>query len=302
MLELTDLYGDLRGAIDIHIHSAPDAFPRLQNDLEIAQQALSAGMRAVLLKGHVTTTCDRASLVNHVIPDIEVFGGIVCNQPVGGINPQAVSAAIRMGAKAVWMPTMWSEQHVQYSRQMSMDGYAAIGMAFPEKGITVLSGSGELLSEAGEILKLVANNDLILGMGHLSFNEQKVMISAAKQVGVTRIVVNHPTYQVLRFTKEQIKELADMGAYMEFCLLPLTPQWTLRDAERGWSPRQVAALIKEIGAERCVLATDVGQVHNPTAVEGFRILIRMMREGGISSQEIDFMTKENPAKLLGLSG
>lgn len=182
-----------------------------------------------------------------------------------------------------------------------MDGYAAIGMAFPEKGVTVLSSSGELLAEAKEILKMIAENDLMLGMSHLSYEEQKKMIPAARAMGISKIVVNHPTYQVLKFTRDQIKELADLGAHMEFCLLPLTPQWTLRDPQKGWSPKQVAQLIKEIGPERCVLATDVGQVHNPTPVEGLRMFVRMMREGGLSAQDTDRMTKENPARLLGLS-
>jgi hypothetical protein len=300
-LEPVDIYGDLKGAIDLHIHTTPDGFPRLLDDLEVARQARDVGMRAVLLKCHVTTTCDRAYLVRRVIKGIEVFGGIVLNHPVGGLNPYAVATAIYMGAKAIWMPTMWADQHVRYSRQRNMDGYQAIGMSFPEKGVTVLSDSGELLPEAQQILKMIADHDLMLGMSHLSYKEQKVMIPAAKMAGVTKIVVNHPTYQVLQFSLDQIKELADMGAYMEFCLLPLTPQWTLRDPEKGWSPKRVAQAIKDIGPERCLLATDGGQIHNPTPIEGLRTFIRMMREEGLSSEEIALMTKTNPAKMLGLS-
>jgi hypothetical protein len=29
----------LHGAIDVHIHSAPDVFPRILNDMELARQA-----------------------------------------------------------------------------------------------------------------------------------------------------------------------------------------------------------------------------------------------------------------------
>jgi hypothetical protein len=299
--EPVDIFSDLKGAIDLHIHTTPDGFPRLLDDFEVARQARDAGMHAVLLKCHVTTTSDRAYLVRRVVKGIEVFGGIVLNHPVGGLNPHAVAAAIYMGAKAIWMPTMWAEQHVSYARQRSMDGYKAIGMSFSEKGVTVLSDSGELLPEAQQILKMIADHDLMLGMSHLSFREQKVMIPAAQKAGVTKIVVNHPTYQVLQFTLDQIKELADMGGYMEFCFLPLTPQWTLRDPEKGWSPRKVARAIKDIGAERCLLATDVGQMHNPTPIESLRTFIRMMREEGLSSEEIALMTKKNPAKMLGLS-
>jgi len=54
--------GLLRGAVDFHIHSAPDVFPRLLSDIEIARQAKRAGMAAVLIKSHVTMTADRAKI------------------------------------------------------------------------------------------------------------------------------------------------------------------------------------------------------------------------------------------------
>jgi hypothetical protein len=40
----------LEGAIDIHIHSAPDVYPRILNDIELALQAKDMGMRAILIK------------------------------------------------------------------------------------------------------------------------------------------------------------------------------------------------------------------------------------------------------------
>jgi hypothetical protein len=33
-LEPVDIYGDLKGAIDLHIHTTPDGFPRLLDDFE----------------------------------------------------------------------------------------------------------------------------------------------------------------------------------------------------------------------------------------------------------------------------
>jgi predicted metal-dependent phosphotriesterase family hydrolase len=38
----------LRGAIDLHTHSAPSLFDRLLDDVGLAAQAPDAGMRAVL--------------------------------------------------------------------------------------------------------------------------------------------------------------------------------------------------------------------------------------------------------------
>src|SRR6185295_10404391 len=78
------------GVIDMHVHSHPDVFGRNMDDIDVAQLAKARGMRGILLKNHVSETASRAALVMKVVPGIEVFGGIVLNRAVGGINPDAV--------------------------------------------------------------------------------------------------------------------------------------------------------------------------------------------------------------------
>jgi len=63
---------DLSGFVDMHIHTAPDVRPRLLDDAEAAQQAAHAGLRAVVLKSHVTCTADRAALAEKRVP-VAVF-------------------------------------------------------------------------------------------------------------------------------------------------------------------------------------------------------------------------------------
>jgi hypothetical protein len=296
----TGIFADLEGAVDIHIHSTPDAFPRLLDDFEVASQARDAGMRAIVLKGHTTSTADRAQMSGRVVPGIDIFGGIVLNNPVGGLNPSAVEAAAIMGAKVVWMPTMWAENHCRYIRGQGMAGYVAIGMRFPERGITVLEEDGQTLRpEVHEILELIAKRDLVLAGGHLDLREHRVLIREARRAGVSRIVVNHPSYQPMDFSIDEQVELAEMGAYMEHCMLPLTPMWA-KIADGGWPPARVAEAIKAVGAERCILSSDLGQRHNAPPVEGLRQLIQMMRESGIAEDELHLMTRVNPARLLGL--
>ena len=52
----------LTGLIDMHIHTAPDVVPRLFDDCEATRAAAAAGLRAILIKSHVTLTADRAQL------------------------------------------------------------------------------------------------------------------------------------------------------------------------------------------------------------------------------------------------
>src|SRR4051812_40727043 len=92
-----------QGAIDFHVHSEPDVFGRSMDDIDVAVLASRKGMRGLVLKNHVTMTADRAVLVMKIVPGIEVFGGIVLNNAVGGINPAAVewcTACLAAAAKS----------------------------------------------------------------------------------------------------------------------------------------------------------------------------------------------------------
>lgn len=80
------------------------------DDLELMEAAVARDVRAVVIKSHHFPTVNRAALVNrlrkerHPDSDFEMFGGITLNRFVGGINPQAVEAALKLGAKLVWPP------------------------------------------------------------------------------------------------------------------------------------------------------------------------------------------------------
>jgi len=80
---------DVRGAIDLHLHAAPFLFPRLATDRQVAEACASAGLAGMLLKSHHESTVDRARELDDYA-GMRVFGGIVLNCHVGGINPQAV--------------------------------------------------------------------------------------------------------------------------------------------------------------------------------------------------------------------
>jgi len=74
----------------------------LLTDLEVGRQAAAAGMRAIVLKSHVTLTADHAALVEEVVGGgLRIFGGLALHRAVGGFNPWAVEAALRMGARII---------------------------------------------------------------------------------------------------------------------------------------------------------------------------------------------------------
>ncbi|HRP04212.1 MAG TPA: DUF6282 family protein, partial [Opitutaceae bacterium] len=169
----------LLGAIDTHVHSAPDVIPRKLDDLELIEQARAAGMRAVVLKNHSCSTCARAYLLNRLQDDVAVFGGIVLNDTIGGFNCRAVETSLKMGGSIVWMPTKSAANHQQFFGGRN--------------GLTVLNGT-RLCETVRDIIRMVADAGAILATGHLSAVESSVVIEEALSAGVRGISVTRPEW------------------------------------------------------------------------------------------------------------
>jgi hypothetical protein len=104
--------GDLAGAIDIHVHSAPDNVERSLDGLEAARLAKAAGMRAIVLKNHYEPTAGLAFLARKEAPGLDVFGGIDLNLTVGGMNVAAIEYMVKVTGgygRIVWMSTFDAE-------------------------------------------------------------------------------------------------------------------------------------------------------------------------------------------------
>src|ERR1041384_837211 len=187
----------LEGAVDLHVHSAPDLESRRFNDIELAREAAHAGMGAVLIKSHQNSTVERAWLVSQLIPEIRVFGGLVLNETVGGLNPAAVQLAVNMGAKQVWMPTRSARNHRRH------EGLAG--------GSSIIDERGQLVPAIEEILQILAGSGCILGTGHLSREETFALIERAGGLSGLKVLVTHPEWAPTFHSLEQQKVLAARG-------------------------------------------------------------------------------------------
>ncbi len=286
----------MHGTVDLHTHSSPDLFPRACDHVELVAAARRAGMRGIILKSHFAATTFVAELVKKEVRDVAVFGGIVLNRWVGGLNPDAVDMAIASGAQQVWMPTLSSRRHLQTygESQFRVQKTSKPMRRSPGEGITVFDAEGTLLPEVGAILDLIAHGDVILGTGHLGPEEALAVTREARRRGVRRILVTHADFEVNRFPLEVQKQLADEGALIEKCLLTVMPGWASTTMDR------IAADIKALGPERCVLVTDFGQANHPYPVNGMEDFIGQLLDRGISEEAIYTMANANPCRLLGL--
>jgi len=283
------------GVIDFHVHSHPDVFGRNMDDIDIAQLAKSKGMRGIVLKNHVTTTADRAMLVMKVVPGIEVWGGIVLNSAVGGINPSAVEWMHRMyggRGKVVWLPTFEADRHVKV-------------LVKPDAKGIVVAPNGQVTPEMEEILKIIARENLVLATGHVHPEEVIAVTKRGRELGVKNILVTHALTNIPGLTMEQAKQVTQMGAMIEVCYLqfmtgPKAPMaWMTHWTQVG--ANDVARAVKELGAGSIVLSTDLGQTGNMTHPDGIETMIAAVKREGVSDADIDLMMRKNPARLLGLN-
>lgn len=279
---------DLTGIVDLHLHSGPDTRPRLYDDIDLARRCAASGLRAIMIKSHVTLTAHRATIAQKVVPGIRVCGGLALNAPVGGLNPAAVETAIRLGAKQIWMPTSSAAHHIAFHRS-----------AFPERpapiapGITVLQEDGSLLPAVHEILRLVAEAGIMLGTAHLSPREIAALVPAAQQTGVHRIVITHPGLAISSVSLEQQCALVGRGVWFEHCFVQL-----------GFSIptpiESIIASIRTLGAERTILTSDLGLAGHPDPIDGWRSYLSTLLQQGIPWADLEHMTKKNPAELIDL--
>jgi hypothetical protein len=294
---MADVAGDLlRGAIDIHIHAAPDVVPRLLDDLKLAAAAQTAGMAAIVLKSHHMLTADRAQIAQALVPGVRIFGGLALNYPAcGGLNPEAVKVAIRMGAKIVWLPTLSAANHIERTKTRVTGNLGVMSHGFKPQPVPVLGADGRATPELVEILRLIAEANIILATGHLSAPEIKTVVAASRAAGVQKILVNHPELWLIGMGIEDQRELAAQGAMMEVCIRSATAPGSAE-----LSPRILAERIKAVGTAHVVMATDFGQVDSPPAPDGMRWYMAQMLECGIPAKDVEVMTKANPSRLLGL--
>jgi hypothetical protein len=285
----------LRGAYDLQVHVAPDLIERRIDDIDLAKEFLAHGLRGFVLKSHYIPTAERAKVVSKAVPGIAAYGATTLNHSVGGLNPVAVEIAGRSGCKIVWMPTVDAGNETagrpdgpniklpfwaKIQREL-----AATGIAPPP--LTVLDASGEISEATRRCVESIAKHDMILATGHLGRAEIFKLVRTARDVGVRKIIVTHAEFPSQDLTDAEQCELAQMGALIEHCFT------TMHTGKAPWE--RVMASIRAVGAERCLVSTDLGQTINPPVAEGFAMFAQRLLDAGFTVAQIRRMAVSNPA-------
>ena len=280
--------GRLNGVIDMHIHSAPDVRPRKLDDLEIMEAAVARGVRAVVIKSHHVPTVDRATLVNRIkeekygnTSDFTMFGGIALNRFVGGINPWAVETALKSGGKVVWMPTNTAENHCRKE-----------GGSNP----VICVKDGNIVESLKDVFRLIKDYDAVLATGHLSPAECFTITEAARNAGVKKIVITHPEFHIVGMTLTEQQRIA---TDYEVLLERVYAQPIGGGRYKNNLADNVDA-IRQIGVKNTIVSTDSGQMQNPPWFDSITEYVDYLHASDFSQEEIDQMTRKNPAEMLGI--
>lgn len=263
----------IQGAMDLHVHTAPDIIPRKYTDIQLAKMYQAAGMAGFVCKCHQGDTAARAAAASEAVPAMIVCGGIVLNHAVGGWNEAAVYACGKMGGRIVWFPTVDAYQRKDH------------------KKLQVLDENQKLIPEIYPILQQIKEQDMILATGHLSPRESLSLLKEATKMGIHRLLVTHVSFPVTKADLELQREYLACGAVLEHCYY--TPYYEFCSWE------EILESIAQAGAGNIILSSDFGQILSPDPSEGMKLFAEKLYECGISAKDIRQMMGTNPKELLG---
>jgi Family of unknown function (DUF6282) len=289
----------LEGAVDLHVHPAPSPLPRRIDAAEAARLAGEAGFRAIVVKSHhhSTVTDVLALAAEEQLPsDVQVYGGIALNGPVGGLNPKAVDLALKMGGRIVWFPTIGSPQHIRHHAEHPDLKFPKLAVKLkPEDPIEIMA-DGRVREEVYEILESAKEADAVVASGHLAPDRITALFEAAREVGVTRLLVNHPNF-VVEASYEDAKRWVELGAVIEHSLCMYDDESSFYH----WDVDTLVAWIEAVGAEHSTLGSDLGQMNNPLPTDSFRKIVGKLLDRGIGEDAVRRLVRDNPAELLGVA-
>jgi hypothetical protein len=279
----------MRGAIDMHVHFGPDMPPtgdlgvaRRLDGFATAQQAGNAGMRAIVMKSHHWPTGALARTVQPLVPEVALFGTVVLNYSIGGLNPFGVEVGAKIGCKVLFAPT-WNALHHASGRRGGR-ARPPVGLR-GRPGISIVDDSGALLPEMHEILDIAKENDMVVATGHVSPEEHLVLVAEAHRRKIQGIVVSHVRDEI---SLEDRKVMAKQGAAIELVYRLGMDAKPLVEAARG------------VGVEHCAMTVDGGQAFGPLPAESFRTFVGQLLFHGMTPEEVSIMAQRVPARVLGL--
>jgi hypothetical protein len=288
--------GDLPdGVVDLYVHASPDLIERADDDVTLAKRLHCAGIRAAVHRHHFQSTATQCGLASQVT-GFPLYGAIVCNTSVGGLNPAAVEVALRGGARWVGLPTLSAEHH---QRAVSdVPPVARRGVEFAAAPLRLVDSSGLLLDEVRAVVELADRADVPVGVGYPSLLECVALLSAGRRSSAPFVLTNPIATMGLR--PAEVELLLGLGnVVVEVTCYSLYRSSAVTGLEVA--VRQMQEMARTGGRERMVLSSDSGITGAPPAPELFGWALSALVEHGAAERWLHPMVTSTPAELLGIA-
>lgn len=285
----------IQQAIDIHVHIGPEIIPRKYNVFSLIKEE-SGKIGGCVLKNHFYPT---SPFIKQATQNkLQLFGGMVLNNFVGGLNPEAVYGASLVSDKPfiVWFPTINAKNFLrkseyeiapEWTQSKTFKGRTAKSV----NGITILK-KGQLTNDAIAVLEEIKQANAVLATGHISARETEKLIEKASQMKIKKIVITHPIYQRINMTMKMQKKFADLGCFIE-------QSYSMYSIDKI-SMKKIAKQIRNTSPKSVILSSDVGQPFSPSPSESLLNFSQLLLKEGFTTQELNQMMVINPKKLLGI--
>lgn len=284
----------LHGAVDLHVHPGPSPFPRRIGIAEAAAQAASAGFRAIVVKSHHhSMVTDVLALQDADALTLPVFSGVVLNNHVGDLNPHAADLSLKLGGKIVWFPTISSPKHMAEHEGLKFP--TSTKPLLPMRPIRIRDDEGGLLPQVYEVLEVIRDQDAILAGGHLDVEDLDALVRGAYDLGITRILIQHPNF-VVGATPDRCVRWTEMGAVIEHSLC----MYDDRSTFFHWEIGQLLEYLRAVGPDRTALVSDLGQARNPLPIEAYERILGLLAKEGVEEKVLRAMVSTTPGRVLDL--
>ncbi len=285
---------NLKNFIDFHAHVGPEILPRRFTPAKLAESE-QGKIKGAVLKNHFYPTAPLIKSIESY--DILLIGSITLNNYVGGLNPDAVYASAKLSDKpiVVWFPTINSRNFLEKSEYEIRPEW--VGKNFVSrpsnlvKGIKVVDKEGKISGEARKVLESVRDNGSILATGHLSWEESEKLVEQALGLGIKKIIITHPIYQLIDMPIEIQSELAkNKEVYIEH-------SYSMYSIDKIQA-KKIVEQIKSVKPINCIITSDTGQIGSPGITESIENFMKILKENSIGEDELKQMLIDNPNEII----
>ncbi len=275
--------------IDVHYHSNPDLYQRRYDAMTVGQH-YKKHQGAVVLKSHLGATSVQASLAQ--AQGLPVLASVVLNDIAGGLDYKVVVRALMeyqpiiQARLIVHLPTITGRKyHSKLKRQLRHEQFAG----FSQKPLTVFDDHHRLKPEVKELIRLSANEPVVLSTGHASKEETYALLEESSRYAGCRLMLNQPANPL---TGLKAPELAQIAGQPNVFIEQTALTYLLgHQTEQDFS--QVLLTVP-----RVVYSSDLGQTSQMDIDDFFCSSKQYFERFAIPAQRVLDICKNHPVEML----